>query len=164
VSSGRVLLMTYIGGIGYFIGPIIGAIVLTLMNSLLSNYTELWLLYLGIMFLLTVMFLPRGFAGFIMMHQLAWVRGKLKALLMPYLITAIPALLCLLSTIALIEMAHASEQVLDFFGMELSTSSISTWLAVTAIVLTSAYATRRSIDQLRTAWNTVNSANDDENG
>ncbi|MCY3566256.1 MAG: branched-chain amino acid ABC transporter permease, partial [Gammaproteobacteria bacterium] len=61
VTSGRVLLMAYIGGLGFFIGPIIGAIVLTLMNFLLSNYTELWLLYLGIMFLLTVLFLPRGF-------------------------------------------------------------------------------------------------------
>ena len=63
VTSGRVLLMAYIGGLGYFIGPIIGAVVLTLMNSLLSNYTELWMLYLGIMFVLTVLFLPEGFAG-----------------------------------------------------------------------------------------------------
>ena len=82
VTSGRVLLMAYIGGLGYFIGPIIGAVILTLMNSLLSNYSELWMLYLGIMFVLTVLFLPRGFAGFIMMHQIAWVRGKLSSLVM----------------------------------------------------------------------------------
>ena len=92
-TSGRVLLMAYIGGLGYFIGPIIGAVVLTLMNSLLSNYSELWMLYLGIMFLLTVMFLPRGFAGFIMMHQVAWVRGNMKMLIKPYIITGIPCLL-----------------------------------------------------------------------
>jgi len=36
-TSGRVLLMAYIGGLGYFIGPIIGAVILTLMNSLLST-------------------------------------------------------------------------------------------------------------------------------
>ena len=91
-TSGRVLLMAYIGGLGYFIGPIIGAVVLTLMNSLLSNYTELWMLYLGIMFLLTVIYLPRGFAGFIMMHQVAWINNRIKSLAIPYLLIGLPSL------------------------------------------------------------------------
>lgn len=42
------------------------------MNSVLSHYTTLWMLYLGIMFVLTVMFLPNGLTGFLMMHRTPW--------------------------------------------------------------------------------------------
>lgn len=161
-TSGRVLLMAYIGGLGYFIGPIIGAVLLTLMNSLLSNYTELWMLYLGILFLLTVMFLPRGFAGFIMMHQLAWVRGRLRSLIRPYLTTGIPALLFMLSSIALIELVHAEEESLHIYGLTLDPSSAVTWVAIVAIALATLYATRRSLPQLRSAWDAANHIPDEE--
>jgi len=155
-TSGRVLLMAYIGGLGYFIGPIIGAVVLTLMNSLLSNYSELWMLYLGIMFLLTVMYLPRGFAGFIMMHQLAWVRGNMKMLVKPYIITAIPALLFTLCTIALIEMSHTEDEVFHYLGFALNPASPVTWIAVLAFAGGAFYAAKRSLLQLNDAWETAN--------
>jgi len=155
-TSGRVLLMAYIGGLGYFIGPIIGAVVLTLMNSLLSNYSELWMLYLGIMFLLTVMYLPRGFAGFIMMHQLAWVRGNMKMLVKPYIITAIPALLFTLCTIALIEMSHTEDEVFHYLGFALNPASPVTWIVVLAFAGGAFYAAKRSLLQLNDAWETAN--------
>ena len=155
-TSGRVLLMAYIGGLGYFIGPIIGAVVLTLMNSLLSNYTELWMLYLGIMFVLTVMFLPRGFAGFIMMHQMAWYHGKLKILAVPYLITGLPAAACILGAIALIEMTHTEDEVLHYLGMSLNPASVFSWIIVVAITAAAAYATRLSLGQLKKAWGNAN--------
>jgi branched-chain amino acid transport system permease protein len=155
-TSGRVLLMAYIGGLGYFIGPIVGAVVLTLMNSLLSNYTELWMLYLGIMFVLTVMFLPRGFAGFIMMHQMAWYHGKLRTLVVPYLITGLPALVAALGTIALIEMTHTQEEVLHFLGVSLSPASAISWLIVVAVTAAAFYATRLSLGQLKKAWEFAN--------
>ena len=156
VTSGRVLLMAYIGGLGYFIGPIIGAVILTLMNSLLSNYSELWMLYLGIMFVLTVMFLPRGFAGFIMMHQTAWVRGSLKQLTLPYLITGIPGLLFFTSCVALIEMSQTEEEIFHFLGLELDPTSIMTWITAMIIAVAAFYATRRSLPQLGDAWEAAN--------
>ncbi|MFB0988132.1 MAG: branched-chain amino acid ABC transporter permease [Gammaproteobacteria bacterium] len=155
-TSGRVLLMAYIGGLGYFIGPIIGAVVLTLMNSLLSNYSELWMLYLGIMFLLTVMFLPRGFAGFIMMHQLAWVRGNMKMLIKPYIITGIPAVLFAVCFIALIEMSHTEDEVFHYLGLELNPASPITWIVLLGIAGGAFYAVKRSLLQLNDAWETAN--------
>ena len=155
-TSGRVLLMAYIGGLGYFIGPIIGAVVLTLMNSLLSNYSELWMLYLGIMFLLTVMFLPRGFAGFIMMHQLAWVRGNMKMLIKPYIITGIPAVLFAACVIALIEISHTEDEVFHYLGLELNPASPITWLVLLGIAGGAFYAVKRSLLQLNDAWETAN--------
>lgn len=155
-TSGRVLLMAYIGGLGYFIGPIIGAVILTLMNSLLSNYTELWMLYLGIMFVLTVMFLPGGFAGFIMMHQMAWYHGKLKSLAIPYLITGIPALICLLGTVAIIELTHTQDGVLNYLGISISADNLVSWLVLILLTAGAAYATRLSLGQLKIAWEKAN--------
>jgi branched-chain amino acid transport system permease protein len=155
-TSGRVLLMAYIGGLGYFIGPIVGAVVLTLMNSLLSNYSDLWMLYLGIMFLLTVMFLPRGFAGFIMMHQVPWLRGTLSKLALPYLITGLPALLFMFSCIALVEMSHLEAEVLYFGGIPLRADSLLHWLAIGTVAAASLFAVRKSLPQLRAAWDAAN--------
>ena len=164
VTSGRVLLMAYIGGLGYFIGPIIGAVVLTLMNSLLSNYTELWMLYLGMMFVLTVLFLPRGFAGFIMMHQTAWLRGNLSSLFLPYLITGMPAIIFGGSILAAIEMLHHEGEPFGFLFINLDSGNTLHWLALTAFAAASYYACRRSLGQLNAAWEEANRVGDPTEG
>ena len=146
-TSGRVLLMAYIGGLGYFIGPIIGAVLLTLMNSLLSNYSDLWLLYLGVLFLLTVMFLPRGFAGLIMMHQVAWLRGTLRRLALPYLITGIPAFIFILASVAMIELSHTDGEVFHYLGVSLERGSSMDWILVGGIAIAAFLATRKSLQQ-----------------
>ena len=55
-QSGMVLFMAYIGGIGNFLGPIIGAVSLTYLDTILSDITEAWVLYFGIIFVLVVVF------------------------------------------------------------------------------------------------------------
>ncbi|MEC7257547.1 MAG: branched-chain amino acid ABC transporter permease, partial [Pseudomonadota bacterium] len=45
-QSGIILLITFLGGVGFFFGPIIGAIVFTLLQSVLSLQSEIWQLYL----------------------------------------------------------------------------------------------------------------------
>ena len=163
-TSGRVLLMAYIGGLGYFIGPIVGAVILTLMNSLLSNYSDLWMLYLGIMFLLTVLFLPRGFAGFIMMHQVAWVKGSIKKLVIPYLLTGIPAFLLMLSAVALVEMSHVEAGALQFMGFALDPALLTDWMMVGIVGIGSLIAVRKSLPRLRDAWESANTIpNEDGN-
>jgi branched-chain amino acid transport system permease protein len=161
-TSGRVLLMAYIGGLGYFIGPIIGAVILTLMNSLLSNYTELWMLYLGIMFLLTVLFLPKGFAGFVMMHQVAWLNGKLKNLLLPYAITAMPSALVMFATVAMIEMSHHEGDSFPYMGLTLDSASIPTWLGFAALAAASYFSALKSLGQLKAAWEEANTIDGEE--
>jgi branched-chain amino acid transport system permease protein len=161
-TSGRVLLMAYIGGLGYFIGPIIGAVLLTLMNSLLSNYSELWLLYLGVLFVLTVMFLPRGFAGFIMMHEVAWVRGTLKRLALPYLITGLPAFIFILASVAMIELSHADGEAFQYLGLSLERGSSIDWLLIGGVAIAAFLGTKKSLPQLQDAWEDVNTLPADE--
>src|SRR5207247_3383860 len=47
-QSGTVLLAAYIGGIGNFIGPVLGAILVPYLHVMLSDLTETWPLYLGL--------------------------------------------------------------------------------------------------------------------
>jgi branched-chain amino acid transport system permease protein len=56
----EVLLMTIIGGMGSLIGPVIGAALVTVFQQYVSSYFESWLLLFGVMFVLVVLFLPRG--------------------------------------------------------------------------------------------------------
>ena len=66
--SGTVLIMAYIGGTGHFAGPILGAVVLTWLQTSLSGYTNAWLLYLGLFFIAVILFAPGGLAGLVAMH------------------------------------------------------------------------------------------------
>ena len=62
--SGVVLLMTLIGGgLLSFWGPVVGVAFFLLARDLLGAYTETWLLWFGLMFMLVVMFKPEGVAG-----------------------------------------------------------------------------------------------------
>lgn len=59
VQSGTVLFAAYIGGIGFFIGPIVGAIFVTILSLGLSDLTTVWQLYFGLFFIAVVMYAPR---------------------------------------------------------------------------------------------------------
>ena len=55
--------MSYIGGIGYFAGPILGAIVITFLQITLSDVTNAWQLYFGLLFIGFVLFAPAASPG-----------------------------------------------------------------------------------------------------
>jgi branched-chain amino acid transport system permease protein len=63
VFSGQALMMVTIGGIGTLVGPILGAMVFILIQEVLSSYTEHWMIFTGIVFVLIVIFLPGGLVG-----------------------------------------------------------------------------------------------------
>ena len=90
VQSGNVLLATFIGGAGHFVGPILGAVLVTYLQNMLSDVTEVWQLYFGLMFIATVMYAPGGLAGLIMMHGPIWRAGALLGLLPAYALMLVP--------------------------------------------------------------------------
>lgn len=63
VRSGDALLYAVIGGIGTFTGPIVGAIAGVLLTVKLSDFTRAWPLYLGLIFIVMVMYVPHGLTG-----------------------------------------------------------------------------------------------------
>ena len=62
-TSGEALLMVIIGGTGTLGGAMLGAGAFILLQSLVSTYTERWMLILGVTFILFVLFAPGGIVG-----------------------------------------------------------------------------------------------------
>jgi branched-chain amino acid transport system permease protein len=62
-TSGEALLMVIIGGAGTLGGAVLGAAAFILLQSLVSSYTERWMLILGLAFVLFVLFVPGGIVG-----------------------------------------------------------------------------------------------------
>lgn len=63
LQSAQVLIMTLLGGIYSFFGPLIGAAVLFMLERLTNEYTEYWPTVLGGVLLVILLFLPDGLAG-----------------------------------------------------------------------------------------------------
>ncbi len=162
VTSGWVLLMAYVGGIGYFIGPIIGAILLTLLQTVLSNHTEIWRLYLGILFLLTVMYAPAGLTGLVMMHGPAYQADRLAYLARPYARALLPLVAFLTGAIALLEMVHhlnasgTATAVWAVFGTEIVLASPVPWILATLLLILGIFGLMRCAPELREAWDQAN--------
>jgi branched-chain amino acid transport system permease protein len=62
-TSGEALLMVILGGTGTLGGAALGAAAFILLQSLVSTYTERWMLLLGVTFVLFVLFAPGGLVG-----------------------------------------------------------------------------------------------------
>ena len=62
-TSGEVLLMVIIGGTRTLGGAVLGAAAFILLQSLVSSYTERWMLILGLTFIVFVLFAPGGIVG-----------------------------------------------------------------------------------------------------
>jgi branched-chain amino acid transport system permease protein len=62
-TSGEALLMVIIGGVGTLGGAVLGAAAFILLQSLVSTYTERWMLILGLTFVCFVLFAPGGIVG-----------------------------------------------------------------------------------------------------
>ncbi|WP_255169629.1 ABC transporter permease [Natrononativus amylolyticus] len=63
LRSGEVIVMVILGGMGTLYGPMIGAGVFFGLEHLISGFTTRWRLPLGVLFVLFVLFLPRGFVS-----------------------------------------------------------------------------------------------------
>ncbi|MGE8547311.1 MAG: branched-chain amino acid ABC transporter permease [Alcaligenes sp.] len=70
--STQAVLNSYIGGIGSFFGPAMGAAVMSFFGYAVSDMTRSWLLYQGIIFVLVMMFLPAGLFSIVQW----WHRGR----------------------------------------------------------------------------------------
>ena len=63
--SGEIMFMVILGGMGTLFGPVIGAVVLLLLEDLLSALTAHWQIILGPILILVVLFAKRGLFGLV---------------------------------------------------------------------------------------------------
>lgn len=62
-TSFDVMLMVIIGGAGTLIGPIIGAATIVGLRNYLSVYIDQWIIVLGLVYILTTLYAPKGILG-----------------------------------------------------------------------------------------------------
>ncbi len=161
-TSGTILLITFLGGTGFFFGPIIGAIVFTLLQTVLSLHTDLWQLYVGALFVLTVMFFPGGLAGVIMMHVPPWRYGKVRALIRPYLAAVLPAAVGLLGLASFLEVlfhlrnAARGEEGMTLLWVHFSSHDPLVWGVIIVVTVAAFWLARRNAPALRAAWDFAN--------
>jgi len=162
VASGNVLLMAFIGGVGHFYGPIIGAVLVTFLQSALSNYTQAWLLYFGLFFLVMILFAPGGIASLMTLHKPVVQTRMMGRLALPYAGAAAAAALLLLGLVALVEMIYHLETkaeqvgtVMTLFGRQMDTATTQPWLVSAVILVAGGLLLAFMARFVRAAWSDV---------
>jgi branched-chain amino acid transport system permease protein len=141
--SSSVLLNTYIGGVQVFAGPILGASLMTFFGYAMSDLTQSWLLYQGLIFVLIMMYMPTGLAGLIgLLAQ--WRKRFGLAAMTPCVLLALASALTLCGACAFVveilqrilsqdyqSLAQANAGVwpaIKLFGLSWSPGSPMTWI------------------------------------
>ena len=133
-ESFNILSATFIGGTGYFLGPVVGASIFSLFRILLSNNTEIWSLYQGIILIVFVLYFPKGLTGFFV-DQRDFIKSRSKlGVLYHYLKIIVPAIIATLSIAWLIEclntiLHHQEKAYFVFLWILFSVSNPMYWFA-----------------------------------
>ena len=154
--SGAYLLFTFIGGSTFFFGPVLGAVLMVLVLGLLPGLTPAWLLYLGVVFVATVMFAPGGLAGLLVAlwqraRQGAWWRlWRVHLTLLASSFIAIGPLLLWIEMTFRLQQTDALAPTLSLLGVTLDARSPVSWIGCGVIGLLGAglwMASRRALAQ-----------------
>ena len=160
VQSGLVLFMAYIGGIGNFLGPILGAISLTYLDTMLSDITEAWVLYYGIIFVLVIAFAPQGISGIIMVHE-PIIRNNpslLKKLVFPYTTFLVSIIILTIGFTSIIELIHSlksSKDSLKVYWLNINNNNIFIWIIFSLVFIGGVLLTKKCFRLVKEKWNDV---------
>ncbi len=161
IRSGGVLLATFIGGVAFFFGPTLGAIVFTLFAVALSEFTKAWQLYLGVFFVLLVMFAPGGLSSLILMNLRVLKFRKFGRLRDPYVGVILTAAALILGGVLLIEMIY--HRTLDFslgprihlFGFPVYTDRAESWVFAVGVLLGGALGFEYARRRFKAVWDAI---------
>jgi branched-chain amino acid transport system permease protein len=64
-QSGNFVIMAVLGGMRSFWGPLLGAAIFIVLRDYISSHTENWMSFVGLIFVLVVLFFPRGLLGMV---------------------------------------------------------------------------------------------------
>jgi branched-chain amino acid transport system permease protein len=157
-ASSAVLVMTFIGGVGTFWGPVIGAVLITFLSVALSTVTDAWQLYSGLLFVAMVIWAPGGLSGILLAHAPLLRAGLLRRLAPSYLATLPGLVLALAGTIGLAELGFRLQAVRNgasprpFLGLPADPQTAAPWLAAALVFLAGAWLLRRTMPAARASW------------
>lgn len=162
VRSGGVLLFTFIGGAGFFFGPMIGAIVGVFLTVMLSDFTKAWQLYLGAVFIIIVMYAPGGIASLIMLNLRLAKFGRFNRVFPSLLAVCASALVAVSGAVIMVEMLYhltlesANGTVMQLGGVAVDTLAPTGWLIGGGLLALGFAAFRFAKVPFRHAWGEAN--------
>ena len=123
------------------VAGLLGALVVAAVVAfvLLSEITKAWLIYVGLVFMVMVMFAPGGISSLIMMNLRVAAFRKWGRLALPYLGLAVTLATWMLGAAAIIEMVYHyqldsnSGEHVKFMGLMLNIKSMQSWLGSLAV-------------------------------
>ncbi len=160
-KSANALLAAYIGGAGTFFGPVLGTIVVVLLQSGVSLLSNAWLLYVGVLFILMVMYAPVGMAGLLAMHIPIRRTGRLGELTVPYVRVFFPAALVLAGFVLMVELASfttigaAQGKKFAIAGNTIDTLAPTPWAVAVLALLAGAIWLRHESRHFRLRWDAL---------
>lgn len=157
-ASSGVLLMAFIGGVGTFWGPVLGAVLITFLSVALSIVTDAWVLYSGLLFVAMVVWAPGGISGIILAHA-PLLRAGLAGRLLPSYAAMLPGfVLALAGTLGLAELGFRLQAVRNgasprpVLGLALDPQGALPWLVAAVLLLAGAWLLRWAAPAARAAW------------
>jgi len=159
--SGDVLIMAFVGGVGHFYGPIIGAVLISFLQSALSAFTQAWLLYFGLFFIIMILFAPGGIASLLALHGPAWRAGQIRRLLPSYLLAALTLTVLLIGAVMVVEMVYhlkaegGDAAAFPFLGYALQPGQVSAWVAALGVMSVGAWLFSLGVRSVKRAWSSV---------
>jgi branched-chain amino acid transport system permease protein len=158
-ASGTVMLMTVIGGAGSFFGPILGAVLVTFLQTGVSMYTNAWQFYFGLLFLVVMYCAPDGLASLVTLHRPVW-RTRLWLQLLPsYGLALLSGLIMLAGLVVAVEVIYRlsdeNGSMLVLFGAHFRPAAASTWIASLGAMAVGGILLLLSSMRVQSAWKTV---------
>jgi branched-chain amino acid transport system permease protein len=156
--AANALLMAYIGGATTFVGPVLGAILITLLQSGVSLMSNSWLVYVGVLFIAMVTFAPTGLTGIILEHVPIARAGLLRRLVLPYLRILVPGLIVLLGFVGLVELTSfltigmAQGKHLELFGQAVDIYSPVPWLVTLSCLVAGGFWLLSEARRFKRVW------------
>ncbi len=167
LRSGGVLLATFIGGAMFFFGPVLGAVIFTFFAIALSEYTDAWQFYLGVFFVLMVMYAPGGVASLILMNLRVAKYKLFGRLWTPYAKLLAAGAVLLVGIIMVVEMSYhltlgfSTGGTVRVFGVDLDASGSGAWLAAAAIVVVGGWLFNLTRKSFAAEWGGVQAVIED---
>ena len=161
LRSAGVLMATFIGGAGFFFGPIIGSIVFFIMVIAVGAMTKAWAFYLGLLFLLIVLYAPGGFASLIVMHLPVLKARLMNRLWLPYAAALATGAVLLAGLVSVVEMTYhyslesKTAPEMTLFGFAFNVTDTLPWAVAIGLLVGGFVISRFAWKTVGRAWGDV---------
>ena len=159
--SGGVLLAAFIGGTLFFFGPILGAIIFVFFAFALSEYTPAWHLYLGVFFVVLVMFAPGGLSSLVLLHLRVARFGGLRRLRDAYAGVLGTGAALMAGVVLLIEMTYhvtlgiGGGSSIRILGFPFDTARAESWVFAVVLAAAGGVAFEYMRRRFRREWHAI---------